>query len=625
MSTTTAKRANIRRSRKAASRRADAASGNVSAPPARLHRVSAALALAVATLILYSSTGSHPFTNYDDPGYVLENSHVKKGVTWETLNWALTTTEQGNWHPLTWFSHALDCQFFGLDASGHHWTSVAIHALNVVLLFLLLQRITGATFRSFLVAALFAFHPLNVESVAWVAERKTVLSTLFFLLTLGAYGYYAMQVGLKRYSLVAGLFVLGLAAKPMLVTLPFVLLLMDYWPLCRIQGWSPPSQFPSVQESFSRLVVEKLPLMALSAGSAVVTVMAQRTNLAPSEQFSFAMRLENAAYSYWMYLAKAFWPMRLALYYPHPANSLPAWQWIGATLFLVAVSALVWRQASSRPYLLVGWLWFLGTLVPVLGIVQVGAQGMADRYAYIPLIGIFVAVVWGVKLPAHVAAQAAAGAIVLVPLFVVTWRQIGYWKSDYDLWSHTLAVTENNLIAEDKLGVALQAMGRQQDAITHFANAARLNPLDPLSNFSLGADLHWHGRLQDAIPHYEVTIKETTDARLQADAYQNLGAAYLQMGERAQARENFLLALKANPGLLSVFAGLGELGTEAARTLSRSVVQHPSGLGFLQLGRMFQQDGLVPEARLAYAEALTLSPDPDEARQALAALDRVPQ
>jgi tetratricopeptide (TPR) repeat protein len=590
--------------------------------PPGLGRISAiCFLLAVATLVLYSPTGTHPFTNYDDNDYVVQNSHVTAGLKWDTVIWALTATEASNWHPLTWLSHALDCQLFGLDPSGHHWTSVVIHALNAVLLFLLQWRATGATGRSLVVAALFAVHPLNVESVAWIAERKNVLSTLLFLLTLGAYGWYAQRPRLSRYAIVAGLFSLGLMAKPMLVTLPFVLLLIDYWPLRRTEGSSfSPGASGFVSAPLSRLMLEKLPLLALSAGSAVLTVVAQGSSLAPSERFPLGIRLENAVYSCGMYLAKAFWPARLALFYPHPGNSLQAWQWIGAGFVLVAISAFAWTQASNRPYLLVGWCWFLGTLVPVLGLVQVGTQAMADRYAYVPLIGIFLAVAWSVNSPVPATARAVLATIVLGALSLLAWRQIGYWKTNFDLWSHTLSVTGKNLAAEDKLGSTLQAMGQQEEAITHFANALALDPLDPLSNFSLGADRQWHGRVQESVPFYQITIRQATDARLQADAYQNLGTAYLQLGDPVRAREDFLLALNTNPGLVTVFAGLGELAGEPARTLSHSAVEHPAGETYLELGRVLQEKRLLPEARLAYAEALRLNPTLADAQLALQGL-----
>jgi tetratricopeptide (TPR) repeat protein len=587
--------------------------------------VALCLLLGLFTAVLYSPVGAHPFVNYDDPAYVTENPHVKAGLTWETFQWALTSTEASNWHPLTWLSHAADCDVFGVNPAGHHWDNVLLHMMNVMLLFLLLQQATGAIGKSLLVAALFAVHPLNVESVAWIAERKNVLSTMLFLLTLGAYGWYALRPGLRRFGLVSGLFLLGLMAKPMLVTLPFVLLLLDYWPLRRIAGRNstlPASRFAPA--TFSRLIAEKVPLMALSAGSAVITLFAQRASLAPSERFPLSVRLSNAIYSYGMYLGKAFWPARLALFYPHSGNSLRDWQWIGAGLLLVAISVLAWKLASARPYLLVGWCWFLGTLLPVLGIVQVGAQAMADRYAYLPLIGIFVAVAWSVNLPVRLAGQVMMAAIALAALSFLTWRQIGYWKTNYDLWSHTLAVTGNNLVAEDKLGSTLQAMGQQDAAMFHFSNAARLDPLDPLSNFSIGADLHWHGHLQEAIPHYEIAVEHSTDARLRADAYQNLGTDYLQLGDPVRARENFLRALEENPGLVTAFAGLGEVAGEPARTLSQNVVERPTGEGYLQLGRALQQGGRLSDARLAYAEALALNPALVEAQREIAALQALP-
>jgi hypothetical protein len=309
--------------------------------------------------------------------------------------------------------------------------------------------------------------------------------------------------------------------------------------------------------------------------------------------------MENAVFSCDMYLAKAVWPVSLALYYPHPGTGLLAWRWIGMGLLLIVISVLVWTQRSSRPFLIFGWCWFLGTLVPVLGIVQVGVQAMADRYAYVPLIGVFVTVVWVAWGAVGKVARVVSIAVVLLSLSLLTIRQLGYWKSNYDLWSHTLAVTQNNLVAEDKLGSALQALGRQDEAMIHFANAVRLDSLDPFGNFSLGADLQWHGHLREAIPHYEITIRQTNDARLRADAYQNLGTDYLQLGDEKLARENFLLALRTNPGLITVFAGLGELAGEPARGLSQAVVQTPTAEGFQQLAAAFRESGRVEEAGLA--------------------------
>src|SRR5580700_1852215 len=435
----------------------------ITSPDARHHRLitfALAVSLALATLAVYHSVGSHPFIDYDDHDYVTNNSHVKAGLTWDTFTWAWTSTQASNWHPVTWLSHAADCELHGLNPSGHHWTNLLLHTLNVALVFLLLERVTGARWRSLFAAALFALHPLNVESVAWIAERKNVLSTLFFLSALGAYGWYAAKPGVKRYLVVAAFFALGLAAKPMVITLPFVFLLMDFWPLQRVQGWGPatasraragkrkqatedeaiasPLGLPS--RPVSRLLLEKLPLFIFLFASAIITVIAQRSSAIRSlSKIPMDERLENALYSYALYIWKAFWPTRLALFYPHPTDTLTGWQLGLAFLFLFSVTALVWNQRSVRPYLVTGWLWYLGTLVPVIGIVQVGDQAMADRYAYIPLIGIFVMVVWGIGDWAdgrnvNVGLRWAASVAVLAALSFLTWRQIGYWRSDIDVW-----------------------------------------------------------------------------------------------------------------------------------------------------------------------------------------------
>ena len=354
------------------------------------------LLLAVVTLALYNPVNRHPFVNYDDDRYVTENAHVRQGLTAETFTWALTSTEQANWHPLTWMSHALDVSLFRLNPAGHHFTSILLHVVNVMLLFLLLMWGTERLAPSLFVAALFAMHPINVESVAWVAERKNVLCTTFFFLALWAYGWYARKPDWKRYLVVAALFAAGLASKPMVITLPFVLLLLDYWPLRRVRSESAETnQVPAFQ--WSRLALEKLPLLALSAASAVITMHAQQSGGAvrTTAEVSFGVRIANAIYAYAMYLWKMVWPARLAPLYPHPGDSLSAWQVLVAGVVLIAITAIAWRLRARR-YLLVGWLWFLGTLVPVIGLVQVGEAAMADRYAYIPLIGIFVMIAFGV-------------------------------------------------------------------------------------------------------------------------------------------------------------------------------------------------------------------------------------
>jgi hypothetical protein len=443
--------------------------------------------LSVVTITVYGSVTSHPFLNYDDPQYVSENQHIQTGLR-PTLIWALTTDYASNWHPLTWFSHALDYQLFGLEPGGHHATSLLIHVLNVLLLFVLLVRLTEAMGRSALVAALFALHPLNVESVAWIAERKNVLSTFFFLLTLIAYGWYVKHHTWKRYIVLALLFVMGLASKPMLVSLPFVLLLLDYWPLCRIQGWTTPSVTLALpQTSWTGLIREKLPLFALSVASAVVTITAQKAghSVAVLGDVPTGWRVENALYSYGAYLEKVFWPVNLAVFYPHPLNTLTAAQIGLSALLLLIVSVFVWKQRIHHGYALTGWLWFLGTLVPVIGIVQVGAQGMADRYAYIPTIGIFLIVIWGCADLFRVLSLGSRytnslALLLLAALSLLTFHQLGHWERPYDLWKHALDVTQNNYVANDGIAYVLLHEG-QPEALTYYEEAARIALRDPIS------------------------------------------------------------------------------------------------------------------------------------------------
>ena len=407
-----------------------------------------ALLLVVATVAVYFPVRHHPFVRYDDGFYVIDNPHIKSGLDWDTTVWAFTTVYQANWHPLTWMSHALDVQMFQLDAGGHHATNLWLHVVNVLLLFWVLGEATGSIGRSAMVAALFALHPINVETVAWVAERKNLLSMLFFLLALGAYRWYVREPRIGRYATVALLFALGLMAKPQVITFPFVLLLWDYWPLRRVSDAGPDISFEALPEprfpekSLLELVKEKLPLFAICAASVVVTFLAQRSGgaVASLKKYGLLIRLANATVAYARYVGKAFWPTRLAPFYPHPWDPLPplpAWQIVAALLLLLAVSALA-VAGRSRRYLLTGWLWFLGTLVPMIGLVQVGNQAMADRYAYLPFVGLFIMFCWGAAdaaeqrhLPAAV--MPAASVVVLLALTVLTHRQINYWNDGLTL------------------------------------------------------------------------------------------------------------------------------------------------------------------------------------------------
>jgi protein O-mannosyl-transferase len=588
------------------------------------------LLLVVATLALYNPVTRYPFVNYDDDRYVTENPHVHNGLTADTIAWATTAMEQGNWHPLTWMSHALDWQLFHQNPTGHHFTSVLIHATNAVLLLLFLIYATGRVGSSFFVAAIFALHPINVESVAWIAERKNVLSTFFFLAALIAYCWYARKPDWRRYLAFAGLFVLGLMSKPMVITLPFVLLLLDYWPLGRMEERSANAEVP--QSTLPRLIAEKLPLFALSAASAAITIKAQQAGGAvrSTAQFSLAVRLENAVVAYATYLWKMIWPAHLAPLYPHPGDSLAVWQIVISALVLLVVTAAVVRFRSRR-YLLTGWLWFLGTLIPVIGLVQVGDQAMADRYAYIPLIGIFVMIAWAAaeladSFQISFSACAIPAAFVVLALAFATHRQLGYWSSSYDLWEHALAVTDKNFIAQDNLGGALLLLGKADEAYPHFQAAAAINPKDPMSHANLGAYLQAHGHLPEAIEQHNRAISLTSDAGLLASTYANLGTAYRKIGEDEKARESYDQAVRLNPNQSNAYLGLGQLLEkqnrldESISNYSRSVELRPTDTGFFLLGHALEIAGRRAEALAAYQSALQLSPDMTEAQDAVDAL-----
>jgi protein O-mannosyl-transferase len=522
------------------------------------------LLLVAGTVAGYGPAIGHPFVVLDDHDYVTGNVHVHGGLSWNTVRWAFTSIEAANWHPLTWLSHALDYQLFGLDAAGHHFDSVLLHALNAGLLFLLLRRASGRWGPSFLVAALFAVHPLNVESVAWIAERKNVLCTFFFLAALGAYGWYAQKPDWRRYLAVAALFMLALMSKPMAVTLPFTLLLLDYWPLRRMIG-SPASTTGAPQTSFGRLLLEKIPLLLLSAASAAITIKAQHASYAVRSlgQFSLGARIQNAVVSYGLYLWKMVWPARLAAFYPYPVTT-PVWQLMAAMLVLAGGTALAFVFRRQR-YLLVGWLWFLGTLVPVIGLVQVGDAAMADRYAYIPLIGIFVMVAFGLadaaeakKIP--IAWQIVPALCALTALGVVMERQGGYWASEYDLWAHTLAVTESNPFAHDAIASAL------------LDPAAAMSPAD-LEEFDSDEK-----RAEAARQHYEQALKirgelaQKNPAAYLADiamTLNNLGNLDRQQNRMDEARRHYeealsihrrLVAQDADPYLADMAMALNNLG-----------------------------------------------------------------
>lgn len=505
--------------------------------------------LLILTFVAFSQARHNDFFEYDDNQYVTNNPEVQHGITRESLAWAFTTGHASNWHPLTWISHMLDCRLYGLNPGGHHLTSLWIHMANVLFLFLLLRRMTSAVWPSAFVAAVFAVHPLAVESVAWVAERKNVLSTFFWFLTMWLHVSYAARPSPTRYLAVAVALALGLMAKPMLVTLPLVLLLADFWPLKRFESRSPRD-----------LVVEKIPLLAISASSSWVTILVQRNYAAAAiETVELPLRISNAFVSYIKYIAFMLWPSGLTFFYPHPGPALPAWQAFGSAALLLAISAWVIFSARRFPYLAMGWFWYVVTLVPVIGIVQVGRQAMADRYTYVPLIGLYIAIAWGVKelvekkkLP--VMAPALAGIAILAVLMKCTWIQVSYWRTNVTLYEHSVRVTEKNYLAHFNLASALQSQGQTDQAIAHYSEAIRANPTYTKARLNLGRVYAQQGKYSDAIAQYTEALRIEPNY---ADAHNNLGSVLARQGKLDEAIGHFSQTLKIAPAHLNALNNMG--------------------------------------------------------------------
>jgi len=595
-----------------------------------------AILLATSTLAVYASAVRNGFVNYDDPDYVATNRHVLQGFNRANVVWAFTDSNVAYWHPLTWISHMADVQWYGINPAGHHFTNILLHALNVVLLFLLLNRATGHAFRSAAVAALFALHPLNVESVAWVAERKTVLCTAFLLLALWAYGWYVRRPGVWRYLCVAISFALGLMAKPVIVTLPFAMLLLDYWPLKRLPGAREKNEPRSFFRTFLPLLAEKIPLLALAAGNVWITIHAQHKigALGSSLALPLRWRLKNAIFSYMAYLGKAIWPSRLAVFYPHPENSLSWWKVITALIVLTGITALVYRLRERR-YLLTGWLWYLGTMVPMIGIVQGGRQGMADRYAYVPFLGLFVAAVWFLGDSAKRLQQSRkflAGAFVLLLGFYayLTHIQIGYWWNSYTLFSHDLAVTADNGIAENNLGAAYVELGAPQLAVAYFETSVRLLPEYSTAHYNLGVLLQGQNRREEAAHQYQLTIAQTSDPIEGSQSHNNLGILQMQASNFDAALAEFRTAIALNPLEQNSYIGRGMIEmqsqnlTAAIDDFSRAAEIAPSPQACLWLGRALETSGDLHRAEGAYAAALQLAPGMADARNRLEALGNRP-
>jgi protein O-mannosyl-transferase len=520
--------------------------------------------LVFAVAVVFGRTLLNDFVCYDDNLYVYQNPQVAEGLTAEGIGWAFTHYHTGNWIPLTWISHMLDCQLYGLNPIGHHLTNVLLHAATVVLLFLVLQRMTGALGASAFVAALFAVHPLRVESVAWIAERKDVLSGLFFMLTLSAYvGYVRCPFSRFRYAAVMVFFLLGLLAKPMLVTLPFVLLLLDYWPLQRLSlaaenvplSNKQPRNFLSMA---GHLVLEKLPLLALAVIDCAVTFSAQQEALGDS---TLPERAANAVVSYVAYLGQMFYPANLAVLYPFPMHGLPTAEVLGAILVLAVLTGAAIALRRRSPYFLMGWLWYLGMLAPVIGLIRIGSQARADRYTYLPQIGLYIALAWGFqclllpRLRRRWIVGVAAVSIVGV-LMASSWRQTSYWRDSKTLWTHTLACTSENSVAHNNLATFLYESGRPEDlqeAADHYRQSIEFNPQEPQILFNYGLCLQKLNRPDDAVEPYQLALKYKPD---DAVAHNQLGEVYAQIGLPKMAVEHYLEAVRLRPDYIAAYCNL---------------------------------------------------------------------
>jgi protein O-mannosyl-transferase len=532
------------------------------------------LLLTLMTVGVYWPVARHAFINFDDPDYVSGNPRVQAGLNWGSVPWAFSSLYASNWHPVTWLSHMLDCQIYGLRAGGHHVTSLLFHVVNSLLLFGLLKRLTGALWRSALVAALFALHPLHVESVAWVSERKDVLSAFFFMLTLGAYARYSgiqspgantppSTLHASRYYVLSLLFfALGLMSKPMLVTVPFVLLLLDFWPLCRLH-WStakPPLATAGQSSTLKRLIIEKIPFFTLSALSCVLTFLVQRAcgAMTPLDKNPFELRLANALVGYARYLGKTLWPSKLAVFYPYSQLSLDSWQVVGAALLLLVATVAIVLAVKKQPYLLIGWLWFLGTLVPVIGLVQVGKQSLADRYTYLPHIGLFILIAWGVgaavaRLKWLRLISIGAAVMVLLGCGILTSRQVSFWCDTKTLFQHAVAVTSRNFVAYTVVGNALCEENKLPEAITQCQKALEIAPDYPEAHNTLGNIYGRQGKYAEAIASYRLAAEAD---RTYADPRNGMGDIFVKQGKYAEAEAQCREALRLAPMHLPAMFGL---------------------------------------------------------------------
>jgi len=568
------------------------------------------LSLAALTWLVFSQTLWHDFINYDDPRYVYETTRITDGLSLSGIAWAFTHIHSLNWHPLTTISHMLDCQLYGLKAGWHHFTNVVLHTLAAILLFLALQQMTGAIWRSAFVAAVFAIHPLRVESVAWIAERKDVLSGVFFMLTLLAYAYYVRLPGVGRYLVVVSVFGCGLMSKPMLVTSPFVLLLLDYWPLDRVKG-----------QLWKRLA-EKIPLLALSAVSSVTTFLVQKGAVGRTEELPILERINNAIVSYVLYIWQMLWPVNLAVFYPHPENRLPLWEIVSCLLLLICITAAAILLRKQRSYLITGWFWYLGMLVPVIGLVQVGWQGHADRYTYLPQIGLYLALTWAVAdltaLYRHRRVALSTAAILIIAALSSGARvQTSYWRDSETLFRHALAVTTNNDVAENNLGIVFLGQGKLDEAISLLQSAADLRPDNSPAHENLAKALLQKGRVADALVHYRKLLELQPD---DMEVHNIVGTVLTQQGHVAEGVEEWqkVLAIQPDNGnamsnLAWVFATSPDESVRngpKAVQLAEQAVRISGGripILFRTLGAAYAESGRFSEAIQAAQQGIELA------------------
>ena len=595
-----------------------------------------AVLLALSTAATYAPAMRNGFVNLDDTDYVTRNTQVRQGLTWANLRWAFgTDNPASNWHPLTWISHMADVQLYGMNPAGHHFTNVLLHIFDVVLLFLLIEWATGRALRGAAVAALFAVQPLNVEAVAWIAERKSVLCVLFFLLGIAAYGWYIKERTLRRYLLVVLCFALGIMSKVMVIPFPFALLLLDYWPLGRLPKKDAEGKPRAFFPVFRSLVIEKIPLFAFAAAGGAITVFVHSREHALTASMPFSWRFKNAIFSYLAYLGKAVWPVRLAPFYPHPENTLRWTAVILAALALAGISALVWRF-RERKYLVMGWLWYLGTMFPMIGFVQTGRQGMADRFMHIPMMGLLFALVWLIgdlaaekKWPKEI--SVAIFLLAAGPFAMVTIKQIGYWHDSYTLFAHTLEVTRNNGMAENNFGVALVERGEPELAAQHFVAAVRYSPDLASGHYNLAIALQRHNRLDEAEREYRAALALSTDQTEIVQSHNNLGIVYMAKRKYPEALAELNAAIALNPDEQNSYIGRGTIEMQtmnlnaAVADFAKAAQIAPSPLAEYWLGRALEEKGEVQQAENAYAAALQLAPGLTDARTRLAALQAKPK